>query len=131
VLVQAGQQLERSSRAETSSVCPSPVTVAIVIAAVMAAVVIGVADGSGFRSPHIDFRGAFAADHCDVQRTGIKQRLNLYAGFFARASRSLVVLRREVYTVNFTLQTGLQLTAVVLLLLPSARRWLKPPSSPA
>ena len=34
-------------------------------------------------------------------------------------------------TVNFTLQTGLQLTAVALLLLPSARRWFKPPSSSA
>ncbi len=33
--------------------------------------------------------------------------------------------------VNFTVQTGLQLTGVVLLLLPSARRWFKPPSSSA
>lgn len=33
--------------------------------------------------------------------------------------------------VNFALQTGLQLTAVVLLLWPSARRWFKQPSSPA
>jgi hypothetical protein len=32
---------------------------------------------------------------------------------------------------HFTLQTCLQLTAVMLLLLPSARRWFKPPSSPA
>ena len=33
--------------------------------------------------------------------------------------------------VNFTLQTGLQSTAVVLLLWPSARRWFKQSSSPA
>jgi hypothetical protein len=34
-------------------------------------------------------------------------------------------------TVNFTLQTGLQLSAVVLLLLPSVRRWFKLPGSSA
>ena len=33
--------------------------------------------------------------------------------------------------VNFMVQTGLQLATFVLLLLPSARRWFKPPSSPA
>lgn len=34
-------------------------------------------------------------------------------------------------TVSFTVQTGLQLTTVVLLLLPSASRWFTPPISSA